>query len=261
MRRGDLLLGAFVAAAVHAGIFSVSGVFSRPSIMMQRGESVVTLRLVPSVASKAAAKDNPVEERRQPPPEPRQKRRPPRATTVVAFKHPELLPPDELAVKIKAAMKERPVERPRLRVEVENPLVKIEDPDSTRRARAKAKPRPKPRKQEQAKKLTSTQSKEVEADLREKGVTVPAAVTGIAKPRYPSSCRRNGCQGRCVFEFTVLPDGACTDIRLIESAGCAKLDDAARDALLKARFSPAKRMGIPVSSRKKLAFRFSLEDE
>jgi len=261
MKRTDLLIGAVVAAALHAGVFSIGSLFSEPALMMQQGESVITLRLLPSRASKAAVQSQPEQAHKETPPEPKPKRRLPKVTKLIAFKHPEVLPPDELAFKVKAAAEEPPMERPDLEPELKNPLVTVEDLSPPKRVRAKSRSKPKhhpTRKHADA--VNSKSSKEVEADTRTKGVTVEASIIGTVKPRYPSSCRRRGCEGRCVFEFTVLPDGTCTDIRLIKSAGCPNLDEAARQALLKTRFSPAKRFGVPVPSRKKLAFRFSLED-
>ena len=113
---------------------------------------------------------------------------------------------------------------------------------------AKGKPRP------------SKYSPEIEGDLREKGVTSNATVTGLERPTYPSTCRHMGHEGDSIYEFTILPNGRCTDIMLIRSAGCPDLDEAAKESLLRATFVPARRFGVPVSSRKKLLFRFRLKD-
>jgi len=106
----------------------------------------------------------------------------------------------------------------------------------------------------------SKYSPEIEGDMREKGVTSNATVTGLERPTYPSTCRRMGHEGDSIYEFTILPNGRCTDIILVQSAGCPDLDDAAKETLLRATFVPARRFGAPVSSRKKLLFRFRLVD-
>jgi TonB family protein len=108
---------------------------------------------------------------------------------------------------------------------------------------------------------TATQnSKEIIADVKVKGVTMGAMVKNVFKPSYPSSCKRLGHEGATVLKVTILSKGKCGSIEIIKSAGCESLDKAAIKALKKAKYIPAKRLGIPFTTTKKLAFNFKLED-
>ncbi len=108
--------------------------------------------------------------------------------------------------------------------------------------------------------IAAQNSKEVIADVKVKGVTVGAIVKNVFKPSYPSSCKRQGHEGITVLEVTILSKGKCGNVRLIRSAGCESLDKAARKALKKAKFIPARRLGVPFTTTKKIAFNFKLED-
>ncbi len=108
---------------------------------------------------------------------------------------------------------------------------------------------------------TATQnSKEIIADVKVKGVTMGAMVKNVFKPSYPSSCKRQGHEGITVLEVTILSKGKCGSIEIIKSAGCESLDKAAIKALKKAKYIPAKRLGVSFTTAKKLAFNFKLED-
>lgn len=54
---------------------------------------------------------------------------------------------------------------------------------------------------------------------------------------YPDRARRMGWEGRVVLSFTVLEGGSVQDVRVTESSGHGVLDENARDAVIKARFS------------------------
>lgn len=60
-------------------------------------------------------------------------------------------------------------------------------------------------------------------------------------PAYPSVSRRLGEQGRVLFDVLILPDGAVGEIRLKRSSGYSRLDEAAREALRRWRYVPARR--------------------
>ncbi|KHE91104.1 MAG: Gram-negative bacterial tonB protein [Candidatus Scalindua brodae] len=108
---------------------------------------------------------------------------------------------------------------------------------------------------------TATQdSKEIIADVKIKGVTTGAMVKNAFKPSYPTSCKRQGHEGTTVLEVTILSSGKCANISIIKSAGCGSLDKAAIKALKKSDFTPAMRLGLPITTSKKIAFSFKLED-
>ncbi|MFO8239842.1 MAG: TonB family protein [Dissulfuribacterales bacterium] len=93
----------------------------------------------------------------------------------------------------------------------------------------------------------------------ENGVTSPAAITGLTKPKYPRYSRINGEEGTVVFIVEVHADGRPGKIEMETSSGYRRLDRAAANALEKAAFVPAMRSGKAVASIKQIAFRFDLE--
>ncbi len=89
---------------------------------------------------------------------------------------------------------------------------------------------------------------------------VPIEVERLAHPKYPFSARLRGQEGRVVYEVRVSEAGVLEDVALLQSSLSDELDRAAREALLKAVFHPARKNGAPIASSKKIAFRFALED-
>ena len=67
-------------------------------------------------------------------------------------------------------------------------------------------------------------------------------------PRYPDRCRRLGHEGTVVLEVRIEASGEVAEARVFRSAGCPELDEAALDAVRKARFEPARIGGVPVES-------------
>lgn len=65
-------------------------------------------------------------------------------------------------------------------------------------------------------------------------------------PRYPVESRRKREQGTVVLTLTLGVDGAVDTIAVSQSSGFARLDDAARDAVRKWRWSPVIRNGQPM---------------
>jgi TonB family protein len=58
----------------------------------------------------------------------------------------------------------------------------------------------------------------------------------------------------------VSAEGSVESIRLLESAGCEDLDEAARRALERAWFEPGTRFGSAIASRVRIPIRFRLTD-
>ena len=85
-------------------------------------------------------------------------------------------------------------------------------------------------------------------------------VRGLTRPAYPRVSRRRGEEGTVVFSVEVRADGSRGEIRLERSSGFSRLDCAARRALARATFLPARLNGRPVASRKTFSFRFQLVD-
>lgn len=108
-------------------------------------------------------------------------------------------------------------------------------------------------------KETAMPSREEIADMLEKGIR-EAIISGVEKPEYPLTCRKNGHEGTVILEATIDKNGRCISINLVQSAGCSSLDESAKRALKNARFNPAERLGIKITSAKKIAFRFKIEE-
>jgi TonB family protein len=77
-------------------------------------------------------------------------------------------------------------------------------------------------------------------------------------PDYPSSVRDAGVEGSTVVEALLDLDGSVMDARVQKSSGNQMLDEAAVNAALKAKFTPAKQRDKPVRVWISLPYRFSL---
>ena len=80
--------------------------------------------------------------------------------------------------------------------------------------------------------------------------TAPVAVTEASfdadylhnpKPEYPWAARRRGEEGRVMLRVRVSAQGTALAVEIAQSSGSALLDEAARDAVLRWRFVPARR--------------------
>jgi len=75
-------------------------------------------------------------------------------------------------------------------------------------------------------------------------VTAPrfdAAYLANPAPPYPPLARRAGEQGRVLLRVLVTPDGLAEHVEVKAGSGSARLDEAARDAVRRWRFIPARR--------------------
>ena len=79
------------------------------------------------------------------------------------------------------------------------------------------------------------------------------------RPDYPKGARQRGEQGEVVLEISVSVDGAVSGVTVVSSSGFSELDDAAVRATRRARFTPAKADGRPVSSTARLTLSFQLK--
>ncbi|MBU0751297.1 MAG: TonB family protein [Gammaproteobacteria bacterium] len=68
-----------------------------------------------------------------------------------------------------------------------------------------------------------------------------AAYLANPKPAYPPASRRLGEEGRVVLRVHVSPGGAAETIEIKQPSGFARLDNAAREAVSRWRFAPARR--------------------
>ncbi|HPA17040.1 MAG TPA: TonB family protein [Verrucomicrobiae bacterium] len=77
-------------------------------------------------------------------------------------------------------------------------------------------------------------------------------------PTYPEISRHKGEEGTVELAFVVLPSGKTANIVLARSSGFPLLDDAAIQAVRRARFKPAIQNGVPVNSKLLQPFDFRL---
>ena len=155
----------------------------------------------------------------------------PHVVKVPEEKKPELVPP----------VKEEEVKLP---VEEEKEVEKSEE------------------RKEEKKEDNTVNSREIVADLKEKGVITDTEVKMVSfyKPEYPEYCRKRGQEGVVILTVCISAEGMGHSIKIVKSSGYLKLDNAAVEALKKAKLIPARRMGVPVTTTERIAFRFRLED-
>lgn len=77
-------------------------------------------------------------------------------------------------------------------------------------------------------------------------------------PQYPATARRRGYQGTVTLEVLVTESGAAQKIKIFESSGHPVLDNAAIVAVTNWLFSPATRLGQPISMWVKIPVQFIL---
>ena len=118
-------------------------------------------------------------------------------------------------------------------------------------------------KKEEKKENSRINSQEIAADLKEKGVITDTEpeIVGLYKPEYPEYCRKRGQEGVVVLTVRISADATGNSIKILKSSGYLRLDNAAVEALKKAKFVPARRMGAAVTTTERIAFRFRLENK
>lgn len=87
-----------------------------------------------------------------------------------------------------------------------------------------------------------------------------ASRLGNNPPVYPLLSRRLGEQGHVLLSLQVLADGALGQVRLKQSSGYRRLDDAAMAAVRTWTFLPARQNGVAVTATYLQALSFSLHD-
>lgn len=102
---------------------------------------------------------------------------------------------------------------------------------------------------------------EIKAAEQEPVVEPPkfgAAYLNNPAPKYPTSSRRAGEQGRVLLKVLVSEHGTPEEIELDTSSGSERLDQAAMEAVRKWSFIPAKRSNQPISAYVLVPVKFSL---
>jgi len=89
------------------------------------------------------------------------------------------------------------------------------------------------------------------------GIPGGPGVEHMVMPEYPREARRMGREGTVVLKLTLDVEGRVDAVEIVQSSGYG-MDEAAREAVLRSRFRPATRGGMPVACRAILPIRFSL---
>jgi len=84
------------------------------------------------------------------------------------------------------------------------------------------------------------------------------ALAGQPPPRYPRWARDRGQEGLVVLAVDVDVGGRAVAVAVTRSSGFTVLDEAARAAVRRWRFEPARAAGVPVASRTDVTIRFEL---
>ena len=92
------------------------------------------------------------------------------------------------------------------------------------------------------------------------GPSADASAVGNTKPVYPRISRSLGEQGRVLLDVYVLADGTVGEIRLHQSCGYERLDEAALLAVRQWRFKPARQAGKQVAAWYVQPISFSLQN-
>jgi len=80
------------------------------------------------------------------------------------------------------------------------------------------------------------------------------------RPPYPMVARRMGYNGKVILNVEVLAEGKAGQVLLHKSSGYDILDNAALQTVKTWKFSPAKRLGQPVTQWFLVPIKFSLEE-
>lgn len=268
MYKKNLIIAGLIALALHAAVVITPSATSEPEVIFKKGESSLKMHLVPSVASTASTKSindmqevHKVDEKVIENPKSLQKTEDPKAAAKPIDSVTEDIPKMQEKTLVEPAPLQKPETPDEKQVKVENKVVQQEREIAYSTEYFKTQKEVNNKQSQTQKNNTATlDSKEIIADVKVKGVVDGAMIKNVFKPFYPSSCKRQGHEGTTVLEVTILSIGKCGNIEIIKSAGCGSLDKAARKALKKAKYIPAKRLGVPFTTTKKIAFSFKLED-
>ena len=88
----------------------------------------------------------------------------------------------------------------------------------------------------------------------------PPAPRRRIRPEYPQGARQRGEEGDVTLALDISADGTVDGVRIMSSCGFAELEQAAIQAVRRARFSPARRGTRAVPSSASLTLTFRLKD-
>jgi protein TonB len=91
--------------------------------------------------------------------------------------------------------------------------------------------------------------------------TTVADYQAKSPPVYPAMSRRMGEQGRVVMRVLIGADGVPQQAEVQQSSGHGRLDRAAADAVMRWRYVPGKRGGVPETMWFQVPIEFKLGNE
>ena len=80
------------------------------------------------------------------------------------------------------------------------------------------------------------------------------------KPEYPKGARQRGEEGDVTLELDISANGTVDDVRVVASCGYPELEQAAIQAVKRARFTPARRGSANVAATARITLTFRLKD-
>ena len=86
-----------------------------------------------------------------------------------------------------------------------------------------------------------------------------AAYLNNPKPGYPAISKRMGEQGKVVLRVLIGADGLPQKVEVSQSSGYERLDRQAQEAVMRWRFVPGKRNGVPEAMWNRVPINFVLE--
>jgi len=86
-----------------------------------------------------------------------------------------------------------------------------------------------------------------------------AAYLNNPKPSYPAISKRMGEQGKVILRVLIGTDGSPQKVEINKSSGFERLDRQAQEAVMRWRFTPGKRNGVPETMWNLVPVNFVLE--
>ena len=86
-----------------------------------------------------------------------------------------------------------------------------------------------------------------------------AAYLNNPRPSYPAISKRMGEQGKVVLRVLIGTDGLPQKVEINQTSGFNRLDRQAQDAVMRWRFVPGKRNGVPEAMWNLVPVNFVLE--
>ena len=229
-----LVLCLVLSVGLHAAALYCRGFRVPAKVEMERGKTVVQLTLIPSAPAQAAVAE-------PPPPEPDPPEKPEEQPPETP--RPEPPPPAKPEPPARVEPMAEPVPEP-----VVEPPAQTEPP-------APESPAPAP------KTASANSAAQNSTLISDKGVVTEAATTVPVQPKYPRLSQRRNEEGDVQLAIEVSASGKPGKIRVVQSSGYKRLDEAAVKAVQKATFTPARKFGRPIDSTTTITITFRLTDD